>query len=48
MNPGIVAIRTASLDDLSWFSPQADVWTSDAPPWDLMNSELPKFEKYPS
>ena len=45
--PDIVAIRTASLDDPSWFSVQMDVWTSDAHPWDLMNSALPKFEKYP-
>ena len=42
-----VAIRTASLDDLSWFKPQMDVWTCDTHPWDQMNSALPKFEKYP-
>jgi len=40
-------IRTASLDDPSWFNPQVDVWTSDAHPWDQMNPALPKFEKYP-
>jgi hypothetical protein len=45
--PQFVAIRTASLDDPSWFTPQVDVWTSDAHPWDQMNSTLPKFEKYP-
>src|SRR6267143_2309114 len=28
--PHLVAIRTASLDDPSWFNPQVDVWTSDA------------------
>ena len=44
----IVAIRTASLDDPSWFNLQMDVWTSDAHPWDQMNLTLPKFEKYPS
>ena len=46
-NPHIVAIRTASLDDASWFNPQMDLWTSDAHPWDQMNPALPKFEKYP-
>jgi hypothetical protein len=46
-NRDIVAIRTASLDDPSWFNPQMDVWTSDAHPWDQMNPALPKFEKYP-
>ena len=45
--PQIVAIRTASLDDPSWFTPQMDVWTSDAHPWDQMNPALSKFEKYP-
>jgi len=45
--PQSVAIRTASLDDPSWFNPQMDVWTSDAHSWDQMNSALPKFEKYP-
>jgi hypothetical protein len=42
--PQIVAIRTASLDDPSWFNVQMDVWISDAHPWDQMNSALPKFE----
>ena len=45
--PQFVAIRTASLDDPSWFNPQADVWTSDAHRWDAMNPALAKFEKYP-
>src|SRR5438034_7500414 len=45
--PHLVAIRTASLDDPSWFNPQVDVWTSDAHSWDQMNPALPKFEKYP-
>ena len=45
--PQIVAIRTASFDDPTWFNPQMDVWTSDAQPWDHMNSALAKFEKYP-
>jgi len=45
--PQFVAIRTASLDDPSWFNPQVDVWTSDAHPWDHMNPALPKFKKYP-
>jgi len=39
-NPDIVAIRTASLDDPSWFNLQVDVWTSDAHPWDQMKSRV--------
>jgi len=45
--PRSVAIRTASLDEPSWFKQQMDVWTCDAHPWDQMNPALPKFEKYP-
>jgi hypothetical protein len=45
--PRSVAIRTASLDEPSWFKQQMDVWTSDAHAWDQMNPGLPKFEKYP-
>jgi hypothetical protein len=47
-NPAIVAIRPASLDDLSCFKPQVDVWTSDAHSWDHMDPALQKFEKYPA
>jgi len=46
--PQFVAIRTASLDDPSWFKPQADVWTADAHSWDQVDRALPKFEKYPT
>lgn len=45
--PHIVAIRTASLDEPGGFNSQMDVWTCDAPPWDVMNPALPKFDKYP-
>src|ERR1700751_4180849 len=45
--PQFVAIRSASLDDPSWFKPQMDVWTCDAHPWDEMNHALAKLKKYP-
>ena len=45
-NPDIVAMRTASLDDASWFNPQMDVWDIRRTPVGSMNSALPKFEKY--
>ena len=44
--PQIIAIRTASLDDPSWFNPQLEAWTSDAQSWDQLNPALPKFEMY--
>jgi hypothetical protein len=44
---GIVGITAGSLDDPSWFSPQMDIFTSDAQPWDQMDSSLAKYETYP-
>src|SRR5438093_4866258 len=43
----IVAIRTASLDDPSWFNPQVDVWTSDAHQCDSRNPVLAKVVMIP-
>ena len=39
-------ITASSLDDPSLFKPQFEIFTSDAQPWDHMDSNLPKFEKY--
>lgn len=43
--PDVVVIKAASLDDPSWFSPVADLWTSSAQPWDVMDPKLPKVPK---
>jgi hypothetical protein len=40
-------INAASLDDPSWFRPRFDIFASDAQPWDHIDPDLPKFEKYP-
>jgi hypothetical protein len=42
----IVGINAASLDDPSWFRPRLHIFVSDAQPWDYLNPELPKFQKY--
>jgi hypothetical protein len=39
-------ITASSLDDPSLYTPQFEIWTSDAQPWDHMDPKLPKFEKY--
>jgi len=39
-------VAASSLDDPSLHKPQHEIWTSDAQPWDHMDSKLPKFEKY--
>jgi hypothetical protein len=40
-----IAIRAATLDDPSWFTPEADVWVASAQRWNCMNPDIPKFEK---
>ena len=44
---GIISIMVGSLDDPSWYRPQADVYTVSAQLWDYMNPDLPKFLKLP-
>ena len=39
-------ITAGSLDDPSLYKPQHEIWTSDAQPWDHMDSKSKKFEKY--
>lgn len=43
----IMSIMVGSLDDPSWYRPQADVYTASAQPWDHMDPNLPKFPKLP-
>ena len=44
---GMVGINAGSLDDPRWFRPQMDIFSSDAQPWDQMDSTIPKYEAYP-
>ncbi|MBA3922769.1 MAG: GFA family protein [Nostocaceae cyanobacterium] len=46
-NPDLISIQAGSLDDPSWFKPQAEIYTGSAQPWDYMNPDLPKFTKLP-
>jgi len=46
-SPDIMGIMAGSLDDPSWFRPQADIYTASAQSWDYMNPDLPKFPKLP-
>jgi hypothetical protein len=43
----LVAIRVGTLDDPSWFRPEADIFVQSAQPWDHMNPDLPKHATYP-
>jgi hypothetical protein len=41
-------IRSASLDDPSWFAPAVDIFTRSAQPWVKMDPALTKFETVPT
>ena len=45
--PDLVGLRVGSLDDPSWFRPEADIFVKSAQPWDHMDPELPKYPTYP-
>ncbi len=42
-----IGITASSLDDPSWFKPKFDLWVADAQPWDTLDANLPKFDRYP-
>ena len=41
-----IGILASSLDDPSAFHPQYDIHIADAQPWDSMDPNLPKFDRY--
>lgn len=43
--PEFLGVKAASLDDPSWFAPEADVWVESAQPWDYVDPDIPKFPK---
>ena len=43
-----LCIKPGSLDDPSWFKPQADLWTRSVQPWMHLDPGLPKFERFPA
>jgi hypothetical protein len=45
-SPGI-GVTAGSLDDPSVFKTSAELWVSDAQPWDFMDPSAPTFAKFP-
>ena len=45
--PPLRAVRAGTLSDPTLFRPTADVYVSQAAPWDCMNPELAKFAAMP-
>ena len=42
--PRGIGVYAGSLDDPSWFRPTADIFVSEAQPWDLMDPERAKHD----
>ena len=45
--PGMISIDVGCLDDQSWYSPQAVLFTSRRHDWDITNDEIPNYQKMP-
>jgi len=43
----LIAIRAGSLDDPSWFRPQAEIWVARAQPWVHLDPDVPHFPGNP-
>lgn len=41
--PMLISIRAGTLDDPSQYQPMADIFCSQAAPWDCLNPEIGKF-----
>lgn len=42
--PGLLVLRPNTLDDTSWFVPQAHIWTRSKQPWVSLPAGVPAFE----
>jgi len=45
--PDIVGVRVCTLDDPSWFRPEANIFAKSAQLWDFLDPAIPRFETYP-
>jgi hypothetical protein len=40
-----IGVKASSLDDSSWYEPEANVWLASAQPWDRPDPEIPGFAR---
>ncbi|MDJ0957807.1 MAG: GFA family protein [Arenicellales bacterium] len=45
--PGLISVQVGCLDDHSWFSAQAVLFTSRRHDWDITADDIPNFDKMP-
>ena len=43
----IISVSAGTLDDSSWFKPDAIVYNKRKPKWDFMDKNIPTFEEMP-
>jgi hypothetical protein len=46
--PDLIGLRVTTLDDPSWFRPDANIFTKSAQPWDHLDPAVPSYETYPT
>jgi hypothetical protein len=42
-----IGVKASSLDDSSWYEPEANVWLASAQPWHRPDPEIPGFARKP-
>ena len=45
--PGTIGVWAGSLDDPSWYRPQAAIWVASVQPWDTQNPTIRQFHYGP-
>ena len=45
--PGLITFALGTMDDHSWFSPNAVVYTKHRNEWDITRTDIPNFEEMP-
>ena len=45
--PGVIGIPVGSADENNWFSPEAVLYTTRRPGWDITTDDVPNFDAMP-
>ncbi|MCB1754487.1 MAG: GFA family protein [Gammaproteobacteria bacterium] len=45
--PGLTSVAVGTIDDSSWFKPEAIVYANSRPVWDQMDDSIPAFDTMP-
>lgn len=47
VRPNMIGVWAGSLDDPSWYRPQAAIWVASAQPWDTLHPTIRQFRQGP-